>query len=42
VDTSGRCIDEAAPASSFYHIVAAIAELNGTIHRAPIRNLQRE
>jgi mannose/cellobiose epimerase-like protein (N-acyl-D-glucosamine 2-epimerase family) len=34
LDPAGRCIDEPAPASSFYHIVAAIAELNGMIHRA--------
>lgn len=29
----GRFVDEPAPASSFYHIVAAIAELNVTINR---------
>ena len=29
----GKCADEPAPASSFYHIVAALAELNGTINR---------
>jgi mannose/cellobiose epimerase-like protein (N-acyl-D-glucosamine 2-epimerase family) len=33
VDLAGAYIDEPAPASSFYHIVAAITELSGTVNR---------
>jgi mannose-6-phosphate isomerase len=28
IDTDGKVVDEPAPASSFYHLVAAIAELS--------------
>lgn len=30
---NGEFVEQAAPASSFYHIVAALAELSGTLHR---------